>query len=205
VARQFGRHGFDIALISRTQEHVDALAAGLGGEGVSARGFAADVRVPAALTAALDDAASALGPIEVLQYSPLPHREFMKPVLQTSPRDLEGPIEFSVYGPVAAVSQVLPGMRHLGRGTVLFVNGGTAVTPHPQRAGTSVAFAAESAYARLLHETLAGDNIHVSQLIVPGAITVGHPTKDPYALAETLWNIHQGRAGFRHFADDMDT
>jgi NADP-dependent 3-hydroxy acid dehydrogenase YdfG len=204
VAERFGRQGFDVALISRNQEHVDALAGALAREGVNARGFVADVRDQAALAAALDAAAVTLGPIEVLQYSPLPHKEFMRPVLENTPADLQGAIEFSVYGPVAAVRQVLPGMRSLGRGTVLFVNGGTAVRPRADLAGTSVAFAAESAYARMLHDTLAEDNIHVAQLIVPGSITPGHPRKDPAVLAQTLWDIHHDHKQFRHFADELD-
>ncbi|MHA5050632.1 SDR family NAD(P)-dependent oxidoreductase [Streptomyces sp. SD15] len=204
VARRFGREGFDIALISRSQDRVEALAADLVGEGITARGFAADVRDPKALEGALEAAAAALGPIEVLQYSPLPHRDFMRPVLETAAADLLGPIEFSVYGPVAAVRQVLPGMRALGHGTVLFVNGGTAVVPHPDRAGTSIAFAAESAYGHLLHDTLAAEGIHVAQLIIPGAIVPGHRRKDPAVLADTLWGLHQDRHGFRHFADDLD-
>ncbi|WP_151481989.1 SDR family NAD(P)-dependent oxidoreductase [Streptomyces albicerus] len=205
VARQFGRQGFDVALVSRNQDRVDALASDLTREGIVARGFAADVRDPNALAAALASATARLGPIEVLQYSPVPHRDFMRPVLETTPTDLFGPIEFSVYGPVAAVRQVLPGMRGLGRGTILLVNGGTAVVPHPERAGTSIAFAAESAYGQLLHDTLGGEGIHVAQLIVPGAIVPGHPRKDPAALARTLWGIHQDRHGFRHFADDLDS
>ncbi|CAM5525147.1 MULTISPECIES: SDR family NAD(P)-dependent oxidoreductase [Streptomyces] len=205
VARRFGREGYDIALISRDQGRLDALAAGLTGEGVTARGLAADVRDPKALAAALDAAATALGPIEVLQYSPVPQREFMLPVLDTTADDLTGPLEFSVYGPVTAVRQVLPGMRALGRGTVLFVNGGTAVVPHPERAGTSIAFAAESAYGRLLHDALADEGIHVAQLIIPGAIVPGHGKKDPAVLADTLWTLHQDRHGFRHFADDLES
>ncbi|MFJ8672279.1 SDR family NAD(P)-dependent oxidoreductase [Streptomyces sp. NPDC093589] len=205
VARRFGREGFDIALLSRSQEHLDRLAAELGKEGLSARGFAADVRDPQALTAALDDATSTLGPIEVLQYSPVPHKDFMKPVLQTAPADLQGPVEFSVFGPMTAVAQVLPGMRSLGRGTVLFVNGGSAVQPHPERAGTSIAFAAESAYAHMLHETLTADGIHVGQLIIPGAIRPGDPHTDPAVLAEALWTLHQDRGDFRHFASPMAT
>lgn len=204
VARRFGREGFGVALVSRNQERVDALAAGLAGAGVTARGFAADVRDPKALGAALDAASEALGAVEVLQYSPIPHPDYMRPVLETRPEDLVGPIEFSLYGSVAAVRQVLPGMRTLGRGTVLFVNGGSAVIPHPERAGTSIAFAAESAYGHLLHDTLAPDGIHVGQLIIPGAISAGHPRKDPDALAETLWGMHRDRHGFRHFADDLD-
>ncbi|MFG2440527.1 SDR family NAD(P)-dependent oxidoreductase [Streptomyces sp. NPDC048508] len=92
VARRFGRHGFDIALVSRSQAHLDTLAARLGDDGVTARGFAADVRDPDALNAALDAATSTLGPIEVVQYSPVPHKDFMKPVLQTTTEDLQGPL-----------------------------------------------------------------------------------------------------------------
>lgn len=204
VARRFGREGFDVALLSRTQEHVDALAASLGGEGVNARGFAADVTDPASLSAALESAASALGPVEVLQYSPIPHRNYMKPVLDTSPADIEGPLAFSVVGPMTAVRQVLPGMRSLGRGTLLFINGGSAVQPHPDRAGTSIAFAAESAYARMLHDVLAGERVHAAQLIIPGAITAGDARKDPSVLADTLWGMHRDRTGFRHYAEPMD-
>lgn len=205
VARRFGREGFDVALISRNHERVGGLSADLADAGVTARGFAADVRDPKALEAALDAAAATLGPIEVLQYSPVPHKDFMRPVLEIDPADLVGPIEFSLYGPVTAVRQVLPGMRALGRGTILLVNGGTAAVPHPDRAGTSIAFAAESAYGHLLHDTLAGDGIHVGQLVIPGAILPGHPRKDPAVLAEALWSIHQTRHGFRHFADDLDS
>ena len=203
VARRFGREGFDVALVSRNAQRTNALAADLADAGITARGFSADVRDPKALAAALDAAHRELGPIEVLQYSPVPQRDFMLPVLETTHADLTGPIEFSVYGPVVAVQQVLPGMRALGRGTILFVNGGTAVVPHPDRAGTSIAFAAESAYGHLLHDTLAREGIHVGQLVIPGAIVPGHDRKDPAVLADTLWAIHRDRHGFRHFADDL--
>ncbi|WP_336113299.1 SDR family NAD(P)-dependent oxidoreductase [Streptomyces sp. PTD9-10] len=205
VARRFGREGYDVALVARDRERLQVLVGELADEGVVARGFPADVRRPEQLVAALKDAAAVLGTVDVLQYSPVPHRDFMRPVLETRHRDLLGPIEFSVYGPVAAVQQVLPGMRALGRGTILFVNGGTAAVPHPERAGTSIAFAAESAYGHLLHDRLAREGIHVAQLVIPGAITPGHVRKDPAVLAETLWGMHRERHGFRHYADDLDS
>ncbi|MFG2263119.1 SDR family NAD(P)-dependent oxidoreductase [Streptomyces sp. NPDC048720] len=204
VARRFGREGYDVALVARDPGRLNDLVHELAADGVAARGFAADVRRPEELAAALKDAGRVLGTVEVLQYSPVPHRDFMRPVLETRHRDLLGPIEFSVYGPVVAVQQVLPGMRELGRGTILLVNGGTAAVPHPERAGTSIAFAAESAYGHLLHDRLAGEGIHVAQLIIPGSITPGHVRKDPAVLADTLWAMHRDRRGFRHYADDLD-
>lgn len=201
VARKFGAQGFDVALISRTQSNVDALAADLRQAGINARGYAASVRDAEALGTALDRAASELGPIDVLEYSPIPQREFLRPVLDTTRDDLIAAVEFSVLGPVAAVGHVLPSMRKQGRGTVLFVNGASATRPNPNVAGTSIAFAGESAYAHMLHTELAGSGVHVAQLIIPGAITPGHPTHDPDVLADKLWTMHTARGSFREVLD----
>ena len=205
VARRFGREGFSLALISRNQDRLDALASDLESAGHTAAGFASDVRDPASLQSALDQAADRLGPIEVLQYSPVPHKDFMHSVLDTSSTDLRGALEFSVLGPFTAVQHVLPGMRSQGHGTILFVNGGTAVAPKPDYAGTSIAFAGEGAYAQILHEALADTGIHVAQLIVPGAIDPRSTHSSPDAIADTLYALHTARAGFRHFVQETDS
>lgn len=204
VARRFGREGYAVALIARNQTKLDALAADLRAGGITARGFAADVRDPAALTKALQDAAETLGPIEVLQYSPIPHRDFLKPVLETSLSDLTAAVEFSIYGPFTAVGQVLDPMRAHGRGTIVFVNGGTSVRPRANYAGTSIAFAGESAYAQILHDALADQDIYVTQLVIPGAITRDNPRSSPDAIAERIWDLHTQRQGFRHYLTPMD-
>ncbi|WP_016882367.1 MULTISPECIES: SDR family NAD(P)-dependent oxidoreductase [unclassified Rhodococcus (in: high G+C Gram-positive bacteria)] len=114
TARRFGREGFTVALISRTQDNVDRLAAELAElaeHGVQTRGYAADVQDRPTLAGALERAASELGPIEVLQYSPVPRKDFLRPVLETTAADLVAAAEFSILGPVTAVQQVLPGMR----------------------------------------------------------------------------------------------
>ncbi len=200
VARRFGKEGHAVGLISRHQGRLDALAAELEQDGVQAKGFVADVRDPASIAAALEQVTETLGPIEVLQYSPLPQKDFMRPVLETTPADLTGPIEFSIYGPVAAVHQVLPGMRFLPEGStpsILFVNGGSAVKPGRNVTGTSVAFAGQAAYAQLLHEVLGEEGIYVGQLIIGGRIIEGDQEKDPAVLAGHLWELHTKRNTFR--------
>ena len=152
TARRFGNAGFNVALISRTQENVDLLAADLSGAGITARGYAADVRDAGSLNAALALASQDLGAVEILQFSPVPSKEYLRPVLQTGREELRSALEFSALGAAAAMHAVLPGMRALGRGTALFVNGSSAVRPNHNYAGTSAAFAAESAYAQMLHD-----------------------------------------------------
>jgi NADP-dependent 3-hydroxy acid dehydrogenase YdfG len=202
-ARRFGTAGHSVALISRNAERLDELAAELGRDSIQARGFTADVLDPASLTTALQAATEALGPIEILQYSPVPRADFMKPVLETTATDLDAPLAFSAKGPVTCVNAVLPGMRALGRGTLLFVNGSSAVRPNGNVAGTSMAFAAESAYAAMLHDALAPENIHAAQLIIPGAIRPDAEHSSPDALAERLYALHTERDGFRHYSEPL--
>ncbi len=203
VAERFGREGFSVALVARNQDRLDGLAAALREQGVTAAGFAANVRDGDSLRAALERATEQLGPIEVLQYSPLPAKEYMRPVLETTAEDLVGPIEFSVYGSVNAVRQVLPGMRALGTGTILFVNGGSAVRPGARVTGTSVAFAGESAYAELLHDAVRDEHVHVAQLIIPFGIDDGQDEHSAAAVAERLWSMHTERGAFRTYAEPL--
>ncbi|MEV7735440.1 SDR family NAD(P)-dependent oxidoreductase [Streptomyces sp. NPDC088921] len=203
TARRFGTAGHTVALVARDAERLQEMTAELARDGIQARGYTADVLDIESLTTALHAAAADLGAVEILQYSPVPRADFMQPVLDTSADDLDAPLAFSVKGPVTAVHAVLPGMRELGRGTLLFVNGASAVRPNPRVAGTSIAFAAESAYARMLHDTLAPENIHAAQLIIPGAIRPDAEHSSPEVLAERLYDIHAERDGFRHYAEPL--
>lgn len=81
-ARRFGAEGFNVALLSRTQEHVDALAAELADAGITARGYAADVSDEESLNTALDRAADELGVVEILHYSPVHPRNICGPFLK---------------------------------------------------------------------------------------------------------------------------
>jgi NAD(P)-dependent dehydrogenase (short-subunit alcohol dehydrogenase family) len=72
IARRFGAAGHPVALISRNQAKLDVIAASLRGEGITVGVFPADVSDEAGLTAALSSAASDLGPIGVMSFSPGP-------------------------------------------------------------------------------------------------------------------------------------
>src|SRR3954463_11639326 len=98
VAQRFGREGLPVGLISRDQQKLDALAAQLEDDGIRAAGAAADIRDADALTRAIESLADRLGPVEVLEYSPLPAREFMKPILETTVHGGRRPVGFRVLG-----------------------------------------------------------------------------------------------------------
>jgi short-subunit dehydrogenase len=196
VARRFGREGMAVGLVSRTQPKLDDLAQQLAADGIRAAGAAADIRDPEALAGAITSLAGHLGPVEVLEYSPLPAREFMKPILETSVEDVRGPLEFSVLGAVAATQAVVGPMREAGKGTILFTTGGAAINPYPARAGVGISFAAEVAYARMLHDELADDGVHVAHTAIGGRIAPGED-HEPDDVAEVLWRHHTERDGFQ--------
>jgi NADP-dependent 3-hydroxy acid dehydrogenase YdfG len=197
VARKFGREGFSVALISRDQSKLDALAADLTTAGVTASGYAADVREPAQLQDALARAAAELGPITALQYSPLPSRDYLKPVLDLTPELALEALSFSALGLIHAVRAVLPAMRESGTGSVILINGGTSVKARAGFAGTSVAFPAESAYGEMLHEALADEGIRVAQLVIPGGIPQLQLPNGIDDVADRIWGLHAEAGPFR--------
>jgi NAD(P)-dependent dehydrogenase (short-subunit alcohol dehydrogenase family) len=196
IARRFGREEQAVGLVSRNPEKLKGLVEGLRGDGLTADAEAADIRDAAGLAGAVAALAERLGPVEILEYSPLPAPEFMKPILDTTVDDLRGPLEFSVLGAVAAARAVIPAMLEAGRGTILFTTGGAAIKPYPQRAGVGVSFAGEVAYARMLHEELAPHGIHVAHTAIAGRIAPGGD-HEPSEVAEVLWGHHARRGPFQ--------
>jgi NADP-dependent 3-hydroxy acid dehydrogenase YdfG len=196
VARRFGREGFAVGLISRRESSLVGLAAQLQLDGITTSGAAADIRDSDALASAIQRLADELGPVDVLEYSPLPAAEFMMPILKTTVQDVRGPLEFSVLGAVAATQAVIGPMREARRGTILFTTGAAAINPNPDRAGVGISFAGEVAYARMLHDALREEGIHVAHIAVAGRIAPG-ADNEPEDIAEVLWTHHIDRRPFQ--------
>jgi NADP-dependent 3-hydroxy acid dehydrogenase YdfG len=197
VARRFGREGFSVALISRNQSKLDTMVAELAAEGVTATGYAADVLVSAGLEDALARAAAELGPISALQYSPLPSRDYLKPVLEMTPELALEAFTFSALGLIRSVRAVLPAMQEAGSGSIILINGGTSVKARHGFAGTSVAFPAESAYGEMLHDALEEEGIRVSQLVIPGGIPQLQLPNGIDDVADRIWGLHANAGPFR--------
>src|SRR3954468_24113859 len=196
VARRFGREGFAVGLVSRTRSRLDDLAAQLERDGVRAAAEAADIRDSGALGGAIEALAERLGEVEVLEYSPLPAREFMKPILETRVEDVRGGLEFSVLGAVAATQAVIGPMLEAGRGTIFFTTGGAAIAPYPLRAGVGISFAGEVAYARMLHDEVSERGVHVAHTAIGGRIAPG-ADHEPGDVADVLWRQHTDRSVFQ--------
>ncbi|MXP23535.1 SDR family NAD(P)-dependent oxidoreductase [Gordonia sp. HNM0687] len=202
IARTFGAHGFDVALISRTQKNLDALAAELAGEGITAKGFAADVCDHTALTGALRSAATEFGQIDVLEYSPVDAAgtQMVSPST-ASPADIQAQIEQQLYGAIAATQAVLPAMREAGSGTLLFTTGGGSVDPNPMLGNVNAAAAALRNWTLNLHKELADTGVqatHVAISVWIGDGPEGVPTASADQIAPVYWDLHIERDRAEH-------
>ncbi|SOD89741.1 SDR family oxidoreductase [Streptomyces sp. Ag109_G2-15] len=198
IARTFGSHGFDVALISRNRDKLDGLVGNLTAEGITAAAFPADVLDRDALTQALKDAAAQFGGIDVLEYSPV--GTFGVTALTapatTDPSHVEFEMNFQLYGAIAATKAVLPAMREAGAGTLLYTTGAGSIWPDPRVANVNAAAAALRNWAMNLHKELAdadtgvqaahvGIDVSIGTAVIPGL-----PTARPEQISPLHWELH---------------
>lgn len=197
VARTFGSHGFGVALLSRSQVNLDAHAATLAAEGITARGFAADVLDTDSLAGALEAAAQHFGGIDVLEYSPGgPEPKFLTPTRVTA-ADVDLQMRYLVYGAIAATGAVLPAMRQAGTGTLLFTTGAGSVDPTPMLGDINTAGAALRSWVLNLHKELEPEGIQAAHVAIGAWIGDRAPEGTPSASADQIsplyWDLHVQR------------
>ncbi|GAV37383.1 SDR family NAD(P)-dependent oxidoreductase [Streptomyces acidiscabies] len=195
IARTYGTHGYDVALIARDRAKLEDLAGELAAEGITAAAFPADVLDRAALAQALKDAASHFGGIDVLEYSPVNGLQtVMTTPAATEPADVQHEMEFQLYGAIAATRAVLPAMREAGAGTLLFTTGGGSVDPGPQVANINAAAAALRNWVVNLHKELAGTGVQAAHVAIDVSIGTpaipGFPTAQPEEISPVYWDLH---------------
>lgn len=216
VASRFGREGFGVALIARTQARLDEFRAELTGEGVDAAAFVADLADRDALAATVEAIDARFGGIDVLQYGPsgLDWLSRQVPVRDADVASFEFPLDLLLRTPVTLIRQVLPGMIGRGDGAVLF---GLPVTgvPYPQVGNVAAVAAAARAYLHNLHADLAGTGVYAGLLQVAGMVADSDAARfvaenwdlsalpeplDPADLADALWDLYVKRDRFEEVA-----
>jgi NAD(P)-dependent dehydrogenase (short-subunit alcohol dehydrogenase family) len=198
IARTFGSRGFDVALIARNRAKLDELATQLAADGITARGFPADVLDHDALTKSLDDAAAHFGGIDILEYSPADAAATaMTTPSQATPADVQREIDVQLYGAITATRAVLPGMRAAGAGTLLYTTGAGSVDPSPMLGNINAAAAALRNWVIGLHKELAGSGIQAAHVAIGVWIGTHGPADAPTATAEQIapvyWDLHTNR------------
>lgn len=203
VAERFGREGFRVALISRSQDNVDALVARLAQRGIEAAGFAADVTDEKSLQAAISAAKARFGTIDVLEYGPSPERDSVMDALSITPANAANHIARALLGAITAVREVLPDMLERDDGALLFTTGATATVALPSHASVGLGVSALRNYANVLHAALRDTGVYAGTLMVATLIQKGTPG-DPDLLAEQYWRMYLERNRFETVVGDLE-
>lgn len=129
VARRFGREGFQVGVIRRSQTALDEMVAELGAEGIDARGVAADAHDPTHLKSAIEQLAAAQGGIDVLHHAaPGPLGQGYGPILDVAPELMRTFVDARLISALVAAQTAAAHLRH-SKGALLFTSGSAALSP----------------------------------------------------------------------------
>lgn len=171
TAYEFARRGFDLGLISRNSEALQAVKQEVEGVGVRAVACSVDVAVSDQLEAAADDIERQLGPIDVWVNNAM--LTVVSPVAELQAAEIKRVTEVTYLGTIHGTLCALRRMRQRNRGTIVQVGSALAYRAIPLQApycGAKFAIRGftDSLRSELLHEQ---SRIHLTMVQLPAINT----------------------------------
>lgn len=200
LAEKFGKKNFDVALIARNQDNLDALQKSLSELNIKSSGFAADVTDEQQLDKAFSQIREAFGQIDVLIYN----AAVIAPVsaVNTTAEMANQHLQVNIIGGIASAQQVIPQMVERKDGAIFFTSGGASeLTATPILTTLSIGKSGLRAYAHCLHEELSGHGVHVGMLSIAGVIEEG-TYFSPDKIADEYIDMYEQRDGAERFYID---
>ena len=190
LAEKFGKEGFKVGMISRTESKLQTYVEQLRQKGVLSDYSVADVSDTDQLRSALRKLKERLGGVDVLEYNAVDARYVN--IMDEDVDDLVKGFRISVGNAFAATMELLPELKK-SKGAVLFTGGGTATLPNPDFASISLGKAGIRNLAFQLNRTLKTEGVFVGTVTVGGWIHHESETHSPEILAEKFWALYQKR------------
>jgi short-subunit dehydrogenase len=168
LARELAARGFDLIVVARRRERLEALAAELREAQPAAhvRAIAADLREPGAVAAIGGEVARAALPVDLLVNNA--GFGWIGSFVQSEAADAQGQIAVNVAALVGLTHAFLPAMVARGRGGVINVASTAAFQPVPYMATYGATKAFVLSFTEAVHEEVRGSGVHVVALC-PGA------------------------------------
>ena len=211
IAHRFGREGFAVELVSRTDTRHARYLTELAEDGITARAHAVDAGDRTRMRTTLDDIAERHGGIGLLYYGPaaMDPSAFPVPITETDSDGVRAMMD-TAYAAIDIAQAVLPGMIARGDGGLLVAGGLSAVVPMPALGSLAVTSGALRNYVLTLNAGLAEHGVYAGTLTIGGLIERGdiyayatdHPevfggigsrTLNPDEVAETAWQMYVKR------------
>lgn len=204
VASRFGRGGFTVALVGRSEDKLAAGVRELEAQGVRASAFPTDLSDPDAVRALVGKVRAALGPITAIHWNA--YTTSAGDLLTADTASLRSALDLAVTSLVAAVQEALPDLRKNKESAVLVTNGGFGYF-HPEIDAAVVAYStmglaignsAKHKLVSLLAQKLRPEGVYVGEVVVTGtvkgtAFDHGSATLDPASIADKFWELYSTR------------
>jgi NAD(P)-dependent dehydrogenase (short-subunit alcohol dehydrogenase family) len=204
IARRFAAGGYIACVTRRDAAKLEPLVSQIRDSGGRAHGFASDARKEEEVVALIERIESEVGPIEVLAFNI--GANVPSSILEESARKYFKVWEMACFAGFLNAREVAKRMVTRESGTILF----TGATASLRGSANFAAFAGAKAALRALAQSLARElgprNIHVSHVVVDGAIDTefirsNFPERyalkekdgilSPEHIAENYWYLHQ--------------
>jgi NADP-dependent 3-hydroxy acid dehydrogenase YdfG len=207
VAEKFGAEGFNVALVGRSQERLDAGAAALKAKGVTAAAFTADASNPTDIRAAIARVRAQFGSINAVHWNAYGGFE-AGDLLAADAKGIGGIFDVAIDGLLATLQEALPDLKAAGDGALLVTNGAFADL-NPQideyavsgkSMGVALANAAKHKLVGLLAVRLKTENVYVGEVMIAGSVkgtawAANDPNAiDPVDVGAKFWQLYQGRS-----------
>jgi len=203
MARRFARGGYAVAMLARSGERLDALAA----EIEHARGYACDVTDEAQLDATIERVRADLGAPKVVIHNAVGGA--FGTFLEIEPEVLNRNFQINTMALLHLARRLAPPMVEVGEGAIVVTGNTSALRGKAAFAG----FAPTKAAQRILAEAIARDvgpkGVHVAYVVIDAIIDLewtramtSRPAGDPFfiqpsAIAEEVWHVaHQERSAW---------
>jgi short-subunit dehydrogenase len=186
LARRFGREGFAVTIVARTESRLARVAEELTAEGIRIGIVAADAGDPQRFQPAMRELAEEITPGVVVYNAAIVARDNL---LTSDIHYLQNAYNVDALGAIIAAQTFTPAMRLAGKGTFLATGGRPGLEPEPAHATLSLGKTGLRTAVRLMHDELKHDGVHASNVIVGGTIAPGTPL-DPVLIADAFWRLH---------------
>jgi NAD(P)-dependent dehydrogenase (short-subunit alcohol dehydrogenase family) len=207
MARRFGREGFAVALVSRTDTRHAGYRAELAAEGIESRSYPADVTDAEQVRAVLARITAELGEIDTVYYGPaaMSAGSGIVPLADAGAAAVRAAFESLVLPAVDVVAATLPPMLQRGDGALFFGGGLSGLRPMPMLGNLAPASAALRMYVLTLAAAVQEQGVYAATLTIGGLIERGDihrmftdqggslPTLDPDDIADTAWRMYVAR------------
>ena len=195
IATAFARNGAKVTVISRSEDKVRAAEAALQAEGTQALGISTDVRDPAAVQAALEQAHAQFGPIDVLVSGAAGN--FIAPAAELSPNGFKTVVDIDLHGTFHVLRLAYPMLRKPGA-SIINISAPQGVNPTMYQVHACAAKAGVDMMTRVLALEWGPDGIRVNG-ISPGPIGdtegIRRLAPSPEAVANMVSTVALQRMG----------